>query len=208
MFGTQSDTIETLVFVAEYPCAVSGEYVLQPFADHTVQFADIIGRDTFAIRRIRDEDARLRRFGELLKRQRLQFDVFRQARAPDIFFGFLDGYRRDIRPVAFERKFAFGGVVVVNLVEQVAVEIRPSLKGKALSVDTRGDVQGDHGRFDQQGARSAHGIDEMRLATPSCFQDHTGGKHFVEGRFALCRSITALVKALARTVDGQCAVSV
>ena len=65
--------------------------MLQPFADHTVQFADVIGRDAFAIRRIRNEDTRLRRFGELLKRQRLQFDVFCQPRASDIFFGFLDG---------------------------------------------------------------------------------------------------------------------
>ena len=67
----------------------------------------------------------------------------------------------------------------------------------------RRNIQGDHRRFDQQRTGAAHRIDEIRLAFPACFQDHTGSQHLIQRSFRLVHAVTTFMQALARTVDRE-----
>ena len=173
------------------------------FADHIIKSQQVAGGDTFAIRRVGYQDTRLRCFRILLERHRFQFDVFGQACATDILLGNLDSGRVDIRTVAFESELAFLAFVVIDAVEQFLVEVDPFLESELLAVDTRGDVQGDHSRFDQQRTGTAHRVDEIGFTFPACLQNHTGSQYFVQRRFGLFHAVSAFVKAFARTVDRQ-----
>ena len=131
------------------------------FADHIIKSQQVAGRDTFAVRRVGYHDTRLRGIGILLEGQCLQVDVFNESGTAYVLLCDLDSSRVDIRSVTFESELAFIAFIVVDTVEQFLVEIDPFLESKFLAVDTRGDVERDHSRFDQQGSRTTHGIDEV-----------------------------------------------
>ena len=51
----QSYLIEALFAVREHPCCISDESMFQTFTYHLVQSQQVIGRDTFSIRRVGDD---------------------------------------------------------------------------------------------------------------------------------------------------------
>ena len=173
------------------------------FTDHIVQPQQITTGNTFSIRGIGHHDARLGSLRALLERLGPQFDIFHQAGTTDILLGNLDRRRIDIGTITFEIKLTFLTLVVIDTVEQFLVEIDPFLESKLLTMHARRNIQGDHRRFDQQRTGTAHRIDEIRLAFPACFQDHTGSQHFIQRSFRLIHTVTAFMQALARTVDRE-----
>ena len=199
----QTNLVETLFLVTQDPGFVTHEDMLQTFPDHAVQTQQIPAGNTLAVRRIRHQNTRLRRLCILLERLSLQFNIFHQTCTADIFAGNIDGLLRDIRAITLKRKFAFLAVIIINLIEQIGIIIDPFLESKFLPVNTRRNVQGNHGCLDQQCTRTTHRIDEIRFAFPACLQDHAGSQHFIQRSLRLIHPITALVQAFTRAVDRQ-----
>ena len=79
----------------------------------------------------------------------------------------------------------------------------PVFKRKSLAVAAWFDVGGNHGCFDKESSRSAHGIYEGAVAAPSALEDYSGGKHLVDGGFGLRLAPAALVERFARRVERQ-----
>ena len=206
--GAETDVVETLVAVAQDPRLAAHEDVLQPFADHAVKLADVVGRDALAVGRVGDEDGGLRCAHELLEGHGAERDVTREAGAAHVALGAADGVGRDVGAVTEEFEIALPRVVVVDRLKKLAVKVWPALEGEALAIDAGRDVEGDHGGFDEQGAGATHGVDEVRLAAPSGEEDHAGGQDLVQRCLALLHAVSAPVQTLARTVEGQRAIVV
>ena len=64
-------------------------------------------------------------------------------------------------------KLALLTLVIVDVVKQVGIKIRPFLEGKLLAEESRGHVLGYQGCFDQQGSAATHRVDEVGIALPS-----------------------------------------
>ena len=99
------------------------------------------------------------------------------------------------------RKFALVRIVVIDLVEKVGIEVGPFLEGKLLTEQARSHVTGYQCSLDEQRATATHGVDEVRLATPTGHQDHTCGQHFVQRCLYRLLAIAATMQALATRVQ-------
>ena len=200
--------VETLVAVAQDPRLTAHEDVLQPFADHAVKLRHVVHRDALAVGRVGDEDGGLRCAHELLEGHGAERDVAREAGAAHVALGAADGVGGDVGAVTEELEVALSRVVVVDRLKKFAVKVWPALEGEALAIDAGRDVEGDHGGFDEQGARATHGVDEVRLAAPFGEEDHAGGQDLVQRRLALLHAVSTAVQTLARAVEGQRAIVV
>ena len=94
-------------------------------------------------------------------------------------------------------------VVVVDLVEEILVEVRPFLKGEFLAEDARGDVAGDEGSLDEDSTGATHRVNEVAVAFPSRHQDHAGSQHFIKRRLYAFLAVASAVKALAAGVESD-----
>ena len=74
-------------------------------------------------------------------------------------------------------------------------------ESEASAVNAGVDVGCDESRFDEEGARAAHGVDEGRLTAPSAHEDDACGEDFVDGCFGLGYAVAALVERFARGVE-------
>ena len=90
-------------------------------------------------------------------------------------------------------ELALLGIVVVDAVEDVGIEIRPFLEGIFFAEEPGGHVAGYEGRLDGQCAAAAHRVDEVAVALPACHQDHAGSKHLVQWGFNALLAIAAPV---------------
>ena len=82
-----------------------------------VEVEEVVGQDTFAIRRVGDHKSLLWHRFELSDRALFDFDVFRETSRFDVFVGDFDSALVDVVAVDFVGKFAFARVVVVDVVE-------------------------------------------------------------------------------------------
>ena len=98
---------------------------------------------------------------------------------------------------------AFGRVVVVDGIKQVAVEVGPFLEGILLAEHARGNVSRYERRLDGQRAASAHRVDEVALAPPSRHQHYRRCQHLVQRSLHALLTVSASVQRLARRVERQ-----
>ena len=192
--------VETLVAIAQYPGIVSGKGVFQAFAYHPVQAQEVVRRDAFAIRRVGDDDALFPWLLELLERLQLQRDFLAEASCLYIAGSYFVGLRVVVISINPMVEFTFCGVVVVDGVEQVLVEVHPFFESKFLAEHPRSDVSGDECRFDRDGTRTAHRVDKVAFALPSRHQNHSGCQHLVQRSFHGFLTIAPSVERFARAV--------
>ena len=100
-------------------------------------------------------------------------------------------------------ELTLGRVIVINRTEQFLIKIFPFLKSKALTEDTGSNVTCNKRSLDGQCTRTAHRIDKVALAPPSCEQNHTCCKHLVDGSSTCLDAVTATMQRLTRTVKSK-----
>ena len=179
---THADALEALLAIAEYPCVVVDERMLERAADVAVQAQDVVGGDTLAVGRIGHHDGG---FGGLLQVAHVlltDYDVVGNAGGLRILRRNGNGRMVDVVAVDFMVKLALLRVVVVDSVEKLGVEVLPALECKLFAEHARVDIPCDKGSLDENGARAAHGVDKVGLAVPSRQENHPSRQHFVERR--------------------------
>ena len=78
--GFQANLVETFVAVAQNPGVIPCKGMFQAFTDHLIQPQQVFRRDTFAVRRVHDDDTLFRRLFKLLERLDGQYDILADAR--------------------------------------------------------------------------------------------------------------------------------
>ena len=199
--GFQSYLFETFLAVAQNPCVVAAEGMLQPFAYHFVGAQEVGCGDAFAVGRIHHDDALLGRSGEVFEILLADGDFLRQTSCAHVEIGGVDGFHVVVVAVDVVFEVALLRVVVVDFVEQVGVEVRPFLESKLFAENAWRNVACDEGSLYRERSRSAHRVDEVGFASPSRHENHAGCQHFVERSLARLLPIAASVQRLAAGVE-------
>ena len=201
--GLQANLVEALFPVAEHPGIVARKLVLQPLANHLVGSQQVGRRDALAVGRIGHQYAFLLGLLEVLEVLLGHGDVVRQSGRLDIDAGGIDSLDVHVIPVDMMVERTLPRVVVVYLVEEVGIEVRPLLKGKLLAEESRRHVAGDERRLNQQCAAAAHGVDEVGVALPSRHQYHACCQHLVQWSLHRLLPVPSPVQRLAAGVETQ-----
>ena len=164
----QPDLIEAFFSIREYPSLVSYKCMLQTFANHLVQSEQVIGRDTFAIRRIHHDDGLLLRLFELLERLQFQRHIFGYTRRFYIMRRYFIRFRTVIISVYLMGELALLTIIIVNLIEHLRIEIYPFLECESFAEYSRSDVSCDQCSFYRNRARTAHRVNQVTFTAPSC----------------------------------------
>ena len=105
----------------------------------------------------------------MLERFHLQIDIFHQASATDILQGDIDSGLGNIGAIAMESELTLPALIIINTIEQFLIIVHPFLESELFPMDTRSDIQGDHGSLDQQCTGTTHRIYEIRFSFPTGF---------------------------------------
>ena len=182
---------------------VAGEHSFEFLAQCLVEQGEVIEFQTFAVGWVGDENAVLGCLVEVFDGLALHLNHLGESGALDVGTSYGNGLALNVVAINLVFEFAFGAIVVINALEEFVVIVGPRLEGILVAIHARIDVRGDEGGLDQEGARAAHGIDEVALATPAAQQDDAGGKHLVDGGIGLCLTPTALVEGCAAGVERE-----
>ena len=177
--------------------------MLQAFTNHLIQSQEVVCRDTFSIRRIGNDDTLFLRLFKLLESLDLQFNILAQSGCLHVTYRYFIGLRVIVITINLMRKFTFVGVIVIDGIEQVLIEVIPFFKSKLLAEHTGSDVACYQCRFDGYGARTAHRVNQVALTLPSCHQDHPGCQHFIQRSFYRFLAIATTMERFSRTVERQ-----
>ena len=193
----QTNLVETFFPVAQYPCLVIYELMLQSLANHLIESQQVGSRDTFSIGRIRNDDALLLRLGEVSEILLLNGNLLAQTGSLHVGSG--NGYGRttDVVAVNMVLEGMLLTVVLIDLIEKFLVEVRPFLKGIFLSVHTGSNASGYQCSLYGDGTASAHRVDKVALPMPTRQHDDTGCQHLVQGSLYTLLTITSAMQALA-----------
>ena len=112
----------------------------------------------------------------------------------DVAAGYGHGLGIDVAATDLEVEGTLGAVIVVQVLEQFLVEIRPLLEGETGAVDSGVDVGGDQGCLDQERSGAAHRVGEVGVTAPSGGHDYAGGQDLVDGRLGLLLAVSTLVE--------------
>ena len=168
--------------------------MLQTFANHLVQSEQVIGRDTFAIRRIHHDDGLLLRLFELLERLQFQRHIFGYTRCLYIMGCDFICFRIVVVSVYLVSKLALLTIVIVNLIEHLRIEVHPFLECESFAEYSRSDVSCDQRSFYRNRSRTTHRVNQVTFTAPSCHQKHTGSQYFVQRSIYLFLAISATMK--------------
>ena len=177
--------------------------MLQTLANHLVQSEQVIGRDTFAIRRIHHDDGLLLRLFELLERLQFQRHIFGYTRRFYIMRRYFIRFRTVVISVNLMGEFALLTIIIVNLIEHLRIEIHPFLECESFAEYSRSDVSCDQCSFYRNRARTAHRVNQVTFTAPSCHQKHTGSQYFVQRSIYLFLAVSATMKRLSGRVQRQ-----
>ena len=124
----QTDLVEAFFTVTEHPGIVAFELVLQSFTYHFIGTQEVGRGDAFAIGRIGDHDTLVGRLREILEVLLLNGNDVTQSGGLHILQCRIHGF--DVNVVAIDMVFelAFLALVVIDIVEEVGIEVRPFLK--------------------------------------------------------------------------------
>ena len=201
----QTNALERVLIGGENPCRCSRELELEAFAYILVEPQHVlVAGQAFAIRRIDDHQRAVRMdVLQLLHTYLTDINEPLHTRLTDVLNGLLHSIETCIAAVDAVGELALAGVVVVYLLKEVAVKIVPLLKGESLAEDARTDVLRNQSRLDKQCPRAAHKVVEVRLSFPSCEQEHSRRKSFIQRCFGLRDAVAAFVERLAGGVEEQ-----
>ena len=177
--------------------------MFQAFANHLVGGQQVGGRNTFSVGWVGNDDAGVQGLLEILEVLLCHRDVAGQSRSLDIHACGVDSFDIYIVAVDVVVERSLLGVVIINLVEELRVEVGPLLKGELLAEQTRCHITGDKGSLDEQGAGTAHRVNEVGLALPACHQYHAGSQHLVQGCLDRLLTIASTMQALAAGVQTE-----
>ena len=167
--------------------------MFESFANHLISAQKVWCGDALSVRGIGDYDALVGWLGEVLEVLLPNGDVVAQTSGLHVKAGRVDGFDIDIISVYMVLKLTLLALVVIDFVEQVGIKVWPFLKSILFAEQSRGHVLGDKGCFDENGARTAHGIDEVRVTFPPRKKNHTGCEHFIERCLDTLLAISATV---------------
>ena len=201
----QSYLVETLLAIAQNPGIVACKLMLQSFTDHLVSTQQVGCRNALAVWRVHHDDALLLRLHEVLEVALLYRDVAGQSCRTHIQTGGIHSLHVDVVAVDVMVELPFLRIVIIDIIEQVAVEVLPLLEGKLLAEQSRSHIAGYQGSLDEQRTATAHRVDEVGLAMPSRHQNHTGCQHLVERSLHRLLSVAATVQRFAAGVQRECA---
>ena len=192
----QSNLLEALLAVAQYPSLVACEGTLESLADHLVGVQQVRGRDALAVWRVHHDDALLGRLCEVLEILLGDGDILAQTGCTHVEVGSVHRLHIYIISVDVVLELALLRVVVIDHIEEILVEIVPLLEGKLLAEYTWRDVACDEGSLDGDGSRTAHWVDEVAFALPAGHQDHTCSEYLVQRCLYLLLTVAAAVQTL------------
>ena len=201
--GAQAHLVEELFLARDHPGIVSREGMLQALAQGAIHGVEVGRRQALAIGRVGNHDGRRGGLGELAYVLLLQNDTIGHAGAFGVSRGSLDGRQVQVVAIYLVVEGALLRVVVVDAVEQIAVEVLPPLKAEALAKHARIDVSGHESGLDEDGARAAEGVDEVFLEVPPRELHESGRQHLVDGRLDGGHAVAAQVEAVARGVERE-----
>ena len=149
--------------------------------------------------RVCDDDAGLCHGGGLPGGEvpALDADHVLQAGGAYVAAGCLHGLGVDVGADDGVGGVALLAVVVVEALEELAVEVGPLLESVAGAEDARVDVRGYECGFDEEGAGAAHGVEERGVSAPAGLEDDAGGEDLVEGCLCGLDAVAALAERLA-----------
>ena len=177
--------------------------MLQAFTNHGVEPQEVVGRDTFAIRRIGYDDALFLWLLKLLERLELQYDVLAQSGCLHVVSSNFVRLRIVVVSINLMVEFTFLRFVVIDRVEKVLIEVHPLFECKFLAEYTRSNVAGNKCRFDRNSTRTTHRVDKVAFALPASHENHTGSQYFVQWSFYRFLTIATAVERFTRTVERQ-----
>ena len=96
-----------------------------------------------------------------------------------------------------------GAVIVVDALEEFAVEVGPFLESIALAEHARRYAARYQRSLYAERAAAAEGVDEVCLSMPSAHHDDAGGQYLVERCCHALLAVAAAVQALAAAVEGE-----
>ena len=200
--GLQTYLLEALLLVGEHPGHTTLEGVLQALANHLVGLKQVGRRDALAVGRVGDHQSlggitvgvsavlyALKVLEVLLR----YGDIGREAGGLHVVSGHIHGLVVDVVAVDMVAERLLLRVIVIYLVEEFLVEVCPFLEGILLPEHSRSDVACYQRRLYGQGARAAHGVDEIRFAAPARHEYHASGQHLVQRSLHLFLAVSATV---------------
>ena len=147
----QTNLLEALLAVAQYPSLVAGKSLLEALTYHLVGVQEVRGRDALTVWRVHHDDALLCWLCEVLEVLLGDGDILAQSGSTHVEVGCVHRLHIYIISVDVVLELALLRVVVIDHVEEILVEIVPLLEGKLLAEYTWRDVAGDEGSFDGDG---------------------------------------------------------
>ena len=147
----QTNLLEALLAVAQYPSLVAGKSLLEALAYHLVGVQEVRGRDALTVWRVHHDDALLCWLGEVLEVLLGDGDILAKTGSTYVEISCIDSLHVNIVTIDMVLELALLRVVVINHIEEILVEIVPLLEGKLLAEYTWRDVAGDEGSFDGDG---------------------------------------------------------
>ncbi len=147
----QTNLLEALLAVAQYPSLVAGKSLLETLTYHLVGVQEVRGRDALAVWRVHHDDALLCWLGEVLEVLLGDGDILAQSGSTNVEVSCVYSLHVNIVTIDMVLKLALLRVIVIDHVEEILVEIVPLLEGKLLAEYTWRDVAGDEGSFDGDG---------------------------------------------------------
>ncbi len=199
----ESDFVDKLVLGGDNPGVIPLEHVFELLAYKAVQSLHVVGADALAVGGIGHQDATLGGLVPLREGTGVELDHAAHTGAADVLRGDINGAGRHIGADDLMGELAFAGVVVVEAVEKLGVEVLPVLEGEVAAVDTRVDVCGDEGGLDEERAGAAHRVDQRAVAPPAAFEDDACGEHLVDRGLGLGHAVAPLVERLAGGVERE-----
>ena len=103
-------------------------------------------------------------------------------------------------------KVALSAIILVNALKEVGIKVGPLLKGIFLSEHTGCYALGNQGCFDGKGTTTAHGVDKVALASPSCLKNDSGRQYLIQGSFHCFLTVATTVQTLTCTIQCQGAI--
>ena len=201
--GLQTNLVEALLAVAQYPGVVALELVLQSLTNHLVGTQQVGCRDTLTIRWVRYHDALVGRLCKVLEVLLLYGDDIAQSGCLHIHAGGVHSLHVDVVAVNLVVKLTLLTLVVVDLIKQVGIKVRPLLKGKLLAEQSWCHVLGYQGSLNQQGTATTHGVDKISIGLPSAQQNHTSCQHLVQWCLYTLLAVATTMQTLTARVETQ-----
>ena len=175
----QANLVEAFFPITEHPGVVARKLVFQPLAYHLIGGQQVGCRDAFSIRRIGHHDAGFLRLLEVLEVLLVDGDVAGETSRFDVHAGGIDRFDVHIVTIDVVFELTLLRVVVVDFVKEFRVEVGPLLKCKLLTEQARSHIPRNECSLDEQGAGTAHGVNEISLSLPSRHQNHSCCQYLV-----------------------------